>query len=81
MLADHLKLNFPAAFTASNLAWSFIEFQQVWLKPPVAELSNLETCHAATLRRMLHSEIYQAKKKTWANSLPDRFSLSDSICA
>ncbi len=27
--ADHLKLNFPAAFAAGNLAWGFIEFQQV----------------------------------------------------
>ena len=27
--ADHLKLHFPMCWAASNLAWGFIEFQDV----------------------------------------------------
>lgn len=27
--ADHLKLNFPMAWSAATLAWGFIEFQDV----------------------------------------------------
>ena len=30
--ADHLKLNFPMAWSAATLAWGFIEFQDV--RPP-----------------------------------------------
>ena len=29
--ADHLKLNFPMAWSAATLAWGFIEFQDVRL--------------------------------------------------
>ena len=28
-LADHLKLHFPMCWAAANLAWGFIEFQDV----------------------------------------------------
>ena len=36
--ADHLKLHFPMCFAASNLAWGFIEFQDV------SALSALTPC-------------------------------------
>ena len=32
--ADHLKLNFPMAWSAATLAWGFIEFQDVSPCPP-----------------------------------------------
>ena len=31
--ADHLKLHFPLCFAASNLAWGFVEFQDVRARP------------------------------------------------
>ncbi len=39
--ADTLKLNFPAAWTASVLAWGYLEFQDV---SPACQLSSLHGC-------------------------------------
>ena len=39
--ADTLKLNFPAAWTASVLAWGYLEFQDV---SPACWPSSLHCC-------------------------------------